>query len=285
MPLRGVLFDLYGTLIDIETDESLYGIYETVAAYLTYQGIYLDAGAVRDNYWETDKSLRRDSGEAYPEINVEDIWSTLLSNAGMKAAPARRTLSHTLAQLFRVLSRRRFRPFQGAADLLASLRTNRRLGVVSDAQICYALPEMKALGLNACFDVIVLSASHGFRKPDERLFQKALDGIELRAADVVYVGNDAERDVVGAHRSGMRAILVDSRKESGKEAPEREPSSLPVQRGEQGLDVPDYVARANEPASVPVHWSEQNLRVPDYVARDLADVLRAIEELSAVSLG
>ena len=40
MELKGILFDLYGTVIDIETDESMEEIYRGIAHYLTYQGVY-----------------------------------------------------------------------------------------------------------------------------------------------------------------------------------------------------------------------------------------------------
>jgi len=41
MAIKGILFDLYGTVIDIETDESLEEIYRGIAHYLTYHGVYL----------------------------------------------------------------------------------------------------------------------------------------------------------------------------------------------------------------------------------------------------
>ena len=46
MAIKGILFDLYGTLINIETDESMEDIYRTIAHYLTYQGVYLHRGEV-----------------------------------------------------------------------------------------------------------------------------------------------------------------------------------------------------------------------------------------------
>ena len=41
-------FDLYGTLIDIETDESMDEIYRVISHYLTYQGVYLHRAEVRE---------------------------------------------------------------------------------------------------------------------------------------------------------------------------------------------------------------------------------------------
>ena len=52
MAIKGILFDLYGTLIDIETDESIDEIYRAIAHYLVYQGVYIHRGQVRERYWK-----------------------------------------------------------------------------------------------------------------------------------------------------------------------------------------------------------------------------------------
>ena len=51
------------------------------------------------------------------------------------------------------------------------------------------------MGLTDFFDPIVISGDHGFRKPDRRLFQMALDGVGVPAEQALYVGNDMYRDV------------------------------------------------------------------------------------------
>ena len=75
MAITGILFDLYGTLIDIETDESMEEIYRGIAHFLTYEGIYLHRGDVSNLYWQLLKQQKQDSNEKYPEINVEAIWN------------------------------------------------------------------------------------------------------------------------------------------------------------------------------------------------------------------
>jgi putative hydrolase of the HAD superfamily len=84
------------------------------------------------------------------------------------------------------------------------------MALVSDAQPCYALPEMKAVGLEGCFDPVIISAHYGFRKPDTRLMQKALDIMKLLPAEAIFVGNDMYRDIYGASRLGIKSIFVDS---------------------------------------------------------------------------
>ncbi len=210
MAIKGILFDLYGTLIDIETDESMDEIYRGIAHYLTYHGVYLHRWEVRDRYYRIMKQQKEILGEEYPEIDVEAIWNAFLRQEGIKAAPARRRLALTLAHIYRGISRKRLQLYPGVKEVLDELRPAYRMALISDAQPCYALPEMKAVGLDGYFDPVIISAPYGFRKPDKRLTEKALDIMKLMSAEVIYVGNDMYRDIYGANRLGIKTIFVDS---------------------------------------------------------------------------
>jgi putative hydrolase of the HAD superfamily len=210
MAIKGILFDLYGTLIDIETDESLEEIYRGIAHYLTYQGVYLHRWEVRDRYYQIMKKQKEESGEEYPEIDVEVIWNGFLEQEGIKPAPARRDLARILAQLYRGISRKRLQLYPDVKRVMDNLQPHYRMALLSDAQPGYALPEIKAVGLDGYFDPIIISAYYGFRKPDTRLFAKSLDILKLTPPEVVYVGNDMYRDIYGASRLGIKTIFVDS---------------------------------------------------------------------------
>ncbi len=210
MAIKGLLFDLYGTLIDIRTDESREDIYRTIAHYLTYHGIYLHRWTVRDRYDALLKQQRKERKEKYPEIDVEALWNRFLREEGMQSASERRMLSTVLAQIYRAVSRKRLRLFPDVKKVLDELRPAYRLALVSDAQPCYLLPEVKAVGLEGYFDPVIISAPLGFRKPDGRLFEMALDLMSLTAAEAIFIGNDLFRDIYGAQRLGIRTLLVDS---------------------------------------------------------------------------
>jgi putative hydrolase of the HAD superfamily len=210
MAIRGILFDLYGTLIDIETDESMEEIYRSIAHFLTYHGVYLHRWEVRDSYYEIMKQQKEERGEEYPEIDVEVIWNSFLREEGIGEPLARRKLATILAQLYRAISRKRLQLYPDVKRVLDELRPAYRMALVSDAQPCWALPEIKALGLNGYFDPIIISANYGFRKPDSRLFGKALDTMELAPAEVICVGNDMYRDIYGASQHSIKTIFVDS---------------------------------------------------------------------------
>ena len=216
MPIKSIIFDLYGTLIDIETDESMEEIYRGIAHFLTYQGVYLHRWEVRDLYYQIMKQQKEQSREEYPEINVESVWNTFLRQEGMKVATARKKLAKTLAHIYRGISRKRLQLYPSVKNVLHKLRDTYRLALISDAQPCYALPEIQAVGLDGYFDPIIISANYGFRKPDPRLIQDALEIMSLTPAEVIFVGNDMYRDIYGASMLDIKTILFASKQ--GKES-------------------------------------------------------------------
>jgi putative hydrolase of the HAD superfamily len=79
---------------------------------------------------------------------------------------------------------------------------------VSDAQRAYFNPEVAMTGVGAFMDVIVVSSDYGYRKPDPRLFYRALETLRVHPALAVYVGDNVGRDIWGAKNAGMGAILI-----------------------------------------------------------------------------
>src|SRR5579871_2264470 len=78
MKVRALLFDVNGTLIDIETDEWMEETYRAIAHFLTYLGIALHRGEVRDLYFQVMKEQFAASAEKYPEFDVVAVWREVL---------------------------------------------------------------------------------------------------------------------------------------------------------------------------------------------------------------
>jgi putative hydrolase of the HAD superfamily len=210
MTIKSIVFDLYGTLIDIETDESKEEIYRTIAHYLTYHGVYLHRWEVRERYYRIMKQQKEVRGEEYPEIDVEAIWNEFLMQEGIRSELIRGQLAKVIAHIYRAISRHRLQLYPDVKRVLNELQAKYRLALISDAQSCFALPEIRAVGLEGYFDPVVISSHYGFRKPDPRLFQRSLDKLKLKPAEVIWVGNDMFRDIHGAKQVGIKSIFIDS---------------------------------------------------------------------------
>jgi len=110
----------------------------------------------------------------------------------------------------RGVARRKLRLYPHVRTVLGVLRERFPLALVTDAQSAYARGELHRVGLLEFFDPIVVSGDHGYRKPDRRLFQLALDGLGVPAEQTLYIGNDMHRDIYGARQAGMPTVMFDS---------------------------------------------------------------------------
>src|ERR1700730_4139480 len=203
MDIQALLFDVNGTLIDIETDERMEEAYRAIAHFLTYQDITLHRGEVLDLYFQVMKEQFAASTERWPEFDVVAIWREILRrNAGSYTRSLPREeleqMPLFIAEMQRGISRKRLCAYPNVQEMLTNLRKHYPLAIVSDAQSAYAVPELRAAGLAEYFDPIVISGDYGYRKPDPRLFQKALDVLQVQPHQAIFVGNDRFREIFAA---------------------------------------------------------------------------------------
>lgn len=215
MDIRAVAFDVNGTLVRILTDDGMEQIFRSIAHFLTYQGIDLHRHQVRDLYFEHMKEQRQASPEEHPEFDAVGIWRSIIQahqTDFTRALPAEKLeqMPLFLAEMYRGISRCRLRLYPHVREVLDVLRERYPLAAVTDAQSAYARAELHKIGLLDYFDPIVVSGDHGYRKPDRRLFQLALDGMGVAAEHALYVGNDMHRDIFGAQEAGMTTVMVES---------------------------------------------------------------------------
>jgi putative hydrolase of the HAD superfamily len=215
MDIRAVAFDVNGTLVDILTEDGSEQVFRSAAHYLSYQGIDLRRHQLRELYFELLKEQLRSSPEEHPEFDAVGIWRGIVEahqTGFTRALPAGKLdqMPLFLAEMSRGIARRRLHPHPHVREVLDVLRERFPLALVTDAQSAYSRAELHKVGLLGYFDPIVVSGDHGYRKPDRRLFQLALDGMGVAAEHALYVGNDLYRDVFGAQEAGMRTVLFGS---------------------------------------------------------------------------
>jgi putative hydrolase of the HAD superfamily len=80
--------------------------------------------------------------------------------------------------------------------------------------------ELRRLGLYSRIDHAVFCRDVGWRKPDKRIFDFALERVGVAASDCLYVGDNPRWDRAGPATVGMGSVLV----ERGDYAPDGGPS-------------------------------------------------------------
>lgn len=208
------LLDLYGTLVDIHTDENQPSLWQQVAGFAVSHGAAWEPQELHRAYLaavaEAEEALRRRDREipqALGEIDLGKVFALLYAQKGVEAEDR---LIRETALYFRRCSTRRLRLYAGAKELLAALRQQGRVILLSNAQSLFTRPELDALGLTDCFDSIYISSEAGFKKPDPRFFRLALEREGLAPEGCLMIGNDPICDGEGARRLGLDAWVIRS---------------------------------------------------------------------------
>jgi putative hydrolase of the HAD superfamily len=82
-----------------------------------------------------------------------------------------------------------------------------RIGLVSDAG-ADDVESWPRSPLRDRFDTVVFSFVLGIRKPDSRIYHVALDALDTRPADALFVGDGGSEEHRGARDVGLQTVLV-----------------------------------------------------------------------------
>jgi putative hydrolase of the HAD superfamily len=208
--IRGVLFDAAGTLIRLREP-----VGATYARFAAQHGVRLPASHVDDAFRRVFRGMPPlVAADADPAASraAERAWWRELVRRTFRAADGS-AVFRDFDALFDALFAHYADPSAwiaapGAEACLRALREGGlRTGVVSNFD--HRLGGLLAgLGLAPWIEVVVRPADAGAAKPDPRIFGLALARLGLAPEEALYVGDDADDDIAGATRAGLRAVDV-----------------------------------------------------------------------------
>ena len=101
-------------------------------------------------------------------------------------------------------------PYPRVVPTLIELRKRGlKLGIVSDAPKLNAWLRLASMGLTEFFDFVITKDDvEGRKKPDMLPFQAAIRKLGVRPEEIVFVGDNPERDILGAKAAGMVTVLA-----------------------------------------------------------------------------
>ena len=214
---RNYIFDLYGTLVDICTDETDRRLWEHMSLFYGYYGAHYEAEELQRTYLalvrRKERALKQEhtvvyAHEAYPEIPIEEVFEELYTKKGV--VPDHALTIHT-GQMFRAYTTKHIRLYAYAKEMLSALReAGRGVYLLSNAQRIFTENELYYLGIHDLFDGILISSEHGCKKPDERFFRILLEQYGLLSEESLMIGNDMKTDIAGAKRIGMDSFYLHS---------------------------------------------------------------------------
>lgn len=94
------------------------------------------------------------------------------------------------------------------STLIKLKSTGLKLGIVSDAPKKQAWLRLEELNLSDFFDVVIALEDTGKLKPSKLPFEAAVKTLGLDAGEILFVGDNPQRDIAGAKSVGMKTALA-----------------------------------------------------------------------------
>ena len=209
MKYTDLVFDLYGTLVDIHTEEDD-RVWEKAAFYFGFYGASYTGPELKAAFQSAMRAREAKAGqnyECFPDLPFEETMADLFRAKGVTENAD--TLGINAAQLFRISSLDYIRLYPHALEALAKLRkAGYRLWLLSNAQAIFTAYELRLLGLGEQLDGIYLSSNYKCRKPDLRFYQALIDERHLDVSKTMMIGNDRQTDIAGAKAAGMATLYI-----------------------------------------------------------------------------
>ena len=209
MKYTDLVFDLYGTLVDIHTEEDD-RVWEKTAIYFGFYGASYTGPELKAAFQSAMRAREAKAGQSYecfPDLPFEETMADLFRAKGVTENAD--TLGINAAQLFRISSLDYIRLYPHALEALAKLRkVGYRLWLLSNAQAIFTAYELRLLGLGEQLDGIYLSSNYKCRKPDLRFYQALIEDRNLDVSKTMMIGNDRQTDIAGAKAAGMATLYM-----------------------------------------------------------------------------
>ncbi len=213
MQISTIFFDLGSTLVYSKdpwpplfriADRELFQVLQNAGIPIDGRQFYAEFGGFLDAYY-----VKRGTGTI--EETTFHALKELLKNKGFPNV-ADKVVRAALDAMYAV-TRQNWYLEEDALSTLETLKSRGyRLGLISNTSDDTTVQQLiDRDGLRPFFETIVTSAALGIRKPDRRIFQAALDRLQVRPAAAAMVGDTLEADVLGANQVGLYSIWITRR--------------------------------------------------------------------------
>jgi len=165
---------------------------------------YVDAAI---DFWEGLEPGARPpkAGDIRPSM-----WRAALRRFGVDDA----ALASRIAKRYDQLRIERVELFPEAVPVLHRLHGTYKMSIITNGFAETHDVKIERLELGRFFDHVILAGEMQLVKPDPKIFQHAMRLAGVEPHESIMVGDRFNRDVVGAHAAGMRAVWVNVRDET-----------------------------------------------------------------------
>ena len=206
---KAVIFDYIGTLVNCK-GYTMEASMENLYTALTSEGFKVSKDRFLAAYAQAHEKYRKIRYEELREV-TNAVWvAEALSNLGFEVTEDDYRIKCALNVFFKAY----IDSFELRGDtkkLLKQAQNQSKVGLISNfthASVIYS--SLRHLGINAFFNVVVVSEETGWRKPSPKIFQEALNRLQIKANEAVYIGDSPNEDIKGAKAAGLKTVFIPS---------------------------------------------------------------------------
>lgn len=203
-PVRGVMFDLGGTLCDysMEMGAATTGGLTRLGFDPTKEDVF---GAMMNGMVQASEEYASRPSYLHRDLFRDQFTRTV----ALLGAEADSELLDWFEAENRVNVIEHLRPKPDAVEVLSALRGRGiYCSVVSNADDDFLGPTLVRHGLDVLLDDWTSSEEADSCKPDPTIYEFALDKTAMSVDDVLFVGDSLQHDIAGAVLVGMRSALI-----------------------------------------------------------------------------
>jgi putative hydrolase of the HAD superfamily len=208
---KNYMFDLYGTLIDINTNEWDIELWEKIAILYGYKQAHYTAQELQADYGKYVEQEKKRVQKRFPEyttidIKIEKVFKKLFTAKNVKCT---KKDVEAICTAFRCYSTVYIKLYDGVIDLLDTLKAKgKKIYLLSNAQRSFTENELNMFGLMPYFDGVVISSDEECSKPDVHYYNTLIDRYGLDKSETIMIGNDYISDIRGAKKAGLKSLYI-----------------------------------------------------------------------------
>ena len=197
---KGIIFDLDDTLYDYKKCNE-YAIEKVINYIINHNDKYKNYQYILDVYNKISIHLKHELKNTASSHNKSIYFKQLIEELKLNYSYFK-----TLNNLYWTNFYNSMVCFEGVKDFIIWNKINGiKIGILTDYETEYQIMKLEKVELLNYVDYIVTSEEVGIEKPSVNMFYTILKKMNLQAEDVIMIGDNYEKDIMGALNVGIKS--------------------------------------------------------------------------------
>ncbi|PGW35550.1 2-haloalkanoic acid dehalogenase [Bacillus cereus] len=193
MSYKAMLFDLDDTLLDRDKAVDKLFLFVLEKCYEDVSDI------VKNNMLQKFKEYdKREYGIRDKTIVLESLFNEF--------APKYRLPHNYIQDFWNENFPKCFSIDQNTIHFLNHIKRHFKIGIITNGSTHRQKAKIINTNLNNYFDTIIISEEVGLSKPDKRIFELALNKLNVQPENTLFVGDDLEEDIAGCQNANIKGV-------------------------------------------------------------------------------